>query len=94
MINLKPKTSNNGPKGNFIVFGQNKSGKDFFMEFDFHSKNWKDCANPKSSKFYNYSAVTMIDELKIIICGGINHNLKGITNECYEYNFQTKLLNT
>ena len=89
MINLKPKTSNKGPKGNFIVFGQNKSGKDFFMEFDFRSKNWKDCSNPKSSKFYNYSAVTMIDELKMIICGGINHNLKGITNECYEYNFQT-----
>lgn len=89
MMNRNVKTSNKGPKGNFIVFGQNTKGKNFFIEFDFRSKNWKDCSIPKNADFYNYSAVKMIDEIRMIICGGIKHNLTGITNKCFEYNFKT-----
>ena len=73
----------------FIVFGQDKYGKSFFLYYDYISKQLKNCPLPRNSKFFNYSGVTMKNENTMIVCGGIKYSLRDITNIAFEYDFIT-----
>ena len=73
----------------FVVFGQDKSGYEFFLRLDSARMSLQNMNLPTGSNFYNYSGVTMVDEDTMIICGGIKFNLNGITQECLQYNFST-----
>lgn len=71
----------------FIVFGQDKNGYNFFLRLDSGSMSLKIDSLPAHANFFNYSGVTMRDEDTMVVCGGIKHNLTGITNLCFEYSF-------
>lgn len=74
-------------KEKFIVFGQDKNGYNFFLRLDPIKMTLRTEGLPSYANFYNYSAVTMKDSDTIIVCGGIKHNLTGITNQCFAYSF-------
>ena len=71
----------------FVVFGQDKNGYNFFLRLDSSTMTLKADSLPSHANFYNYSGVTMKNEDTMIVCGGIKHNLTGITNQCFEYSF-------
>lgn len=90
-------SSSNAKKERFIIFGQDKNGYNFFLRLDPVKMNLKIETLPSNANFFNYSAVTMKDNDTMIVCGGIKHNLTGITNQCFLYSFSdhacTKLPN-
>lgn len=71
----------------FVVFGQDKNGYNFFLRLDSKTMVLKVDSLPSHASFFNYSGVTMKDEDTMVVCGGIKHNLTGITNQCFEYSF-------
>lgn len=73
----------------FIIFGQDRTGKPFFLYYDPQSKQLKPTTLPQNPNFYNYSATTMKNSTTMIVCGGIKHNLRNITNTAFEYDFIT-----
>lgn len=74
---------------NLLIFGQNKKGVAFISHFNHKKKILQKIASPKNATFYNYSGITQKSENVIVICGGIKHNLVGITNECFEYDLES-----
>ena len=73
----------------FLIFGQDKLGSSFFSIFDPKQKCIRQLPIPRNAQFFNYSAVARKEFQKLIICGGIRHNLTGITSLCFEYDFET-----
>lgn len=74
----------------FVVFGQDRSGYEFFLQLDSTKMTLQQQNLPTGSNFYNYSGVTMVDDDTMVVCGGIKYNLNGITQECLEYKFSTQ----
>ena len=89
--------SSSDSREKFIIFGQDKNGYNFFLRLDSSSMVLKVETLPSHANFFNYSGVTIKDEDTLVVCGGIKHNLTGITNQCFEYSFSkhscTKLPN-
>ena len=76
-----------GRKERFIIFGQDKTGNNFFLRLDPVKMVMYPDSLPENANFYNYSAVTIKDADTMVVCGGIKHNLTGITNQCFTYSF-------
>ena len=91
MSKLKKKFVSIPPKmEKFIVFGQDTGGKNFFLRLDSANNKLVQEKAPDNVNFFNYSGVTMIGEDRMIVCGGIQYNLTGISKECFEYSFVTE----
>ena len=73
----------------FFLFGQDKHGDQFLSIFDVLTGSLRQAVLPKNSNFFNYSAITWKGPTKMIVCGGIKHNLTGITAACFEFDLQT-----
>ena len=89
---IKKKFRSEPPKKEkFIVFGQDMKGVNFLLQLDSANNKLMNLPAPNNVDFYNYSGVTMVDENRMIVCGGIKFNLTGITNRCFEYDFKENL---
>lgn len=73
----------------FFVFGQDKQGLPFLSIFDALTGSLRPAALPKNANFFNYSAITWKTPTKLIVCGGIKHNLTGISAACFEFDLET-----
>jgi hypothetical protein len=71
-----------------IIFGQDKLGNSFLSIFDPVTKTLKSANLPKTANFFNYSAITWKSNTVMIVCGGIKHNLTGITASCFEFDLE------
>ena len=72
----------------FFIFGQFKSKKSFIAYFDSKVQSVYPLKIDKKVNLYNLSGSVMLNPHELAICGGINSDLKYITNSFLIYNIK------